>query len=638
MDRAARAIIRVVLLTVPVAVLYRLTWDAFNLPKLVILLVGVSLAAGCILLRPGAIRGCRAVAVPVLALLLPLFVGWLASPYKVWALAGQYTFWSGLVPLTVTTLLALVVAVAFRGSRELLMWPLLLSSACAGAYAIVQVLGWEMLDWGIYGRLVRGGSFFGNPNYSGGFLVLCLPLAIAAWRLQPARRPWLAPVCLLILGGVVLARSEVSWVAAFGGVVVTISLMSRASKVRAIGGLIALGCAAALVGGVTLAMTEPAIGGRLPYVRDRGFYWIGAAGMGLASPVVGRGPGVFALEGTRYRAIEEGARMGFSFTVDPHSLPMTLFANEGLVGLAGFIVLLLWLFRRARETEPGDCLSAGFVGVAVTFLVQSLAATDQIPQRMMLSVAIGGLAAGAMGQRSEEAEGRPSRPSLVRLATVVFLTLAALAVSGGVLASDRAAFAAEQAARRGDAALAVKHQVAAASLWNAAHHRSRLGSHLGQLLLGGDRIEQEDLAAVRQAYSYLEDIPDVDSLARFAEILYQASFSSAEPEALLDEASGVNERALSLDPVNPLLRVQAADILIAQGDPDAAHDILIVMFFYLPDQSQYWGALALANAQVGDEDVALSYMAAAFERNPRDARALRAREILEASDTDTSPK
>src|SRR5687768_14725896 len=77
------------------------SYSAFGVPKLVVVLAGVVIAAAMYVVEiahGASTRVVRAAWVPFAAVALPLVVAWAFSPYRGWAIFGSYSRLNGLIP------------------------------------------------------------------------------------------------------------------------------------------------------------------------------------------------------------------------------------------------------------------------------------------------------------------------------------------------------------------------------------------------------------------------------------------------------------------------------------------------------------------------------------------------------------
>jgi O-antigen ligase len=546
-------------------------------------------------------------------------------------LVGQFTSYQGLVPYALLIGLGLLIADSFRNDIEPVAFALVGSGAAAAVYAVAQRFGWDPIDWSLYGTILPGGSTLGNPNFAGSFFAVVTPLAIGLAILR--RGP--ASLALLVanVGGVAAAASEGAVLAAVGGAAVCLGLLaaSRWRPAPVVGAAVATLCALSIVGAVGAGLMSEDVASRSTSIQDRGWYWLAAGGMILDHPVAGHGPDSFAVEGVSYRRDEEGVLRAFAFTFDAHSVPLNLTASNGVIALAALVFLLLWTLRQAaddpveRSKRPSG-LWVGFFGAAVAYFVQSLWATDQLSVRMGLWVALGSLAASRVPQATDApAEGRERGwvPALALIGVVAAIAGALFALR--LVRSDHLTWLAISADREGRPAQAALYLTDAVEIRGDHEYRKLLGRALGGVAQSSEDPEPLE-SAMRDAFAYLEDFPDPEGLATYASFLHSTADGSPEQE---EESLTLFRKAVRIDGTNPLIRVGMSDVLIALGEPDAAHELLEPLFYGFPAQPQYWGALALANAHAGDFGPARNYMNQAFAIDPGDPRALAAQEIIE---------
>jgi len=217
----------------------------------------------------------------------------------------------------------------------------------------------------------RVNSLFFDPNIYGRFLaVVMLGLAAVLLRARRTRTVALAALALAVLwSGLVLTLSQSSFVALLAGLAV---LALGRFPVRAVAAAVA---AAAVTGAVLLLafpgivrvdLTDPesldrATSGRAALLE-------GGVALAAERPLLGWGSGAFEREYRREREASGPVAVAAS-----HTIPVTVAAEQGLVGLAVYIALLAAalarLLRAARRSAARAAVAAAFVGlVAHTWL------------------------------------------------------------------------------------------------------------------------------------------------------------------------------------------------------------------------------------------------------------------------------
>jgi putative inorganic carbon (hco3(-)) transporter len=225
----------------------------------------------------------------------------------------------------------------------------------------------------------RVNSLFFDPNIYGRFLALTM-IALAAtlvWTRNRSTVLMTAVVLGVLWAGLVLSLSQSSFAALLVGLAVLGVLRWKALPVLgSIAVLAAIAVAAVLLSPGSLeidtrstASLDKATSGRFDLVR-------GALSMARDRPVWGFGSGAFA---ERYRA-REGVRSQRVAAVS-HTIPLTVAAEQGLIGLLAYLALMLVAFRlvfggvRARvRGAPGgtpgtEAVAAAAVAAAFSALV-----------------------------------------------------------------------------------------------------------------------------------------------------------------------------------------------------------------------------------------------------------------------------
>jgi O-antigen ligase len=189
----------------------------------------------------------------------------------------------------------------------------------------------------------RVNSLFFDPNIYGRFLALTM-IALAAilvWSRERRTVLLVAAALGVLWAGLVLSLSQSSFAALLGGLAVLGVLRWKPLPVLgAIGGLAAIAMAVVLLSPGSLeidtrstASLDKATSGRFDLVS-------GALSMARDRPVWGFGSGSFA---ERYRE-REGVRSERVAAVS-HTIPLTVAAEQGLIGLLAYIALMAAAFR-----------------------------------------------------------------------------------------------------------------------------------------------------------------------------------------------------------------------------------------------------------------------------------------------------
>ena len=176
-----RAVLLVLAAGVP-AFFFRGVVDPFGIPKLALLAVGISVVValrGMEILQGSTRAGLDRMLIPAAALTLPLVVSWGLSPYRSWALLGAHGRLQGLLPYLFVIVFGILVADAFRGRAGQLAMAMSWAGAIVGGYAAMQTVGLDPFEWSLFGSPTEAVSTTGNPNFTGGFLGIAMPVAMA---------------------------------------------------------------------------------------------------------------------------------------------------------------------------------------------------------------------------------------------------------------------------------------------------------------------------------------------------------------------------------------------------------------------------------------------------------------------------
>lgn len=248
----------------------------------------------------------------------------------------------------------------------------------------------------------RVNSLFFDPNIYGRFLALTMVLVAALLLWTPHRRVLIGccVVLALLWAGLVPSLSESSFAAlGFGLVVLAALRWSLRPVLLTVGVLVlavlAVGLAKPSVFGLegrSFSAVDKATSGRAELVR-------GGVRMFADRPLQGFGSGSFA---ERYRDREN--LLSERSPAESHTIPVTVAAEQGVIGLVAYFVLLVAAFglvlRGASRTLPRAAVAAAFCALVLHTLVYAAFLED--PLTWALLAAAGGL-------RRDAPEGSLSR-------------------------------------------------------------------------------------------------------------------------------------------------------------------------------------------------------------------------------------
>jgi putative inorganic carbon (HCO3(-)) transporter len=260
-----------------------------------------------------------------------------------------------------------------------------------------------------YSSFFRVNSLFFDPNIFGRFLALVLVAAVVALYATRTRNRvlLLAAAVLWLWGGLLTTYSESSMIALLVGLAVVVAY--RYDPWSAVAGL---GLVAVV--GLLVLLLAPASARFGLFEREGSANAATSGRVGLVSgglklfakrPLYGFGSGSFAKEFQRQEQQASGATAS-------HTTPVTVAAEQGLVGLASYLFLLatalLLLWREAGRSPPQLALFACFVALVVHTLGYADFLED--PTTWFLLGAALALAARGVGKARPAVGGRAAQP------------------------------------------------------------------------------------------------------------------------------------------------------------------------------------------------------------------------------------
>lgn len=265
-----------------------------------------------------------------------------------------------------------------------------------------------------YDNFFRVNSLFFDPNIYGRFLALVMLAAMAGVLWSARRRPvWIGGAVLLwLLAGLVTSFSQSSIAALLLGLAV---LAAWRWDVRS---TIYVALAAVAVAAVAVAVAPPSLhlglsgrgGSASNATSGRTKLIEGGLRLFADRPLEGFGPGSFALEYRRHEHVE-----GQSATSASHTIPITVAAEQGIVGLALYVALLISSFAvlfgshpPAGRSPPRMALAACFAALVLHTLTYADFLEDPMTWTLLgVGVALAVSARGGKPRRGA-ARGEPA--------------------------------------------------------------------------------------------------------------------------------------------------------------------------------------------------------------------------------------
>jgi O-antigen ligase len=219
------------------------------------------------------------------------------------------------------------------------------------------------------------GGFTPQPNAAATFLEVAAPLgiALAVSSRKPASKVVLAIGTLSVVYAIFLTASRGSWLAlgVTASLAIALSVLARLPR-RTARMIVGAGIAIAFFGLIAVVALGP---DRLPFLSstfsrasDRGRLFLNSLYLAGDYAFSGAGLGdTFALVYSRYSLLIQ-----VPFLTYAHNLPLSVWLNQGLLGLIAFGGLALtfyaFVFRVNRAAQPSALFHGAWLGVTATLL------------------------------------------------------------------------------------------------------------------------------------------------------------------------------------------------------------------------------------------------------------------------------
>lgn len=529
-------------------------------------------------------------------------------------------------------------------ARLMLGWALAAALAAA-TYACLQVVGLDPFVWkgtSVFAGWARPFATLGHPSHLGGYLAMCLPIAVLFLGEALRTRRWRACVllgmaALLIVVALLCSLARGAWLATAVSAGAAVVLLARQHPKRSLvlgGALLSLAALTAAAGLLWLpdAAVAGALSERIARLGEspRLVLWRAALRIFAEHPWLGSGLDTFQLAFVRVRPAALWAWEGQRAPTRAHSELIHILATQGLLGFATAAFFVTALCRagarawRSCGTEERALLATGGAVLGI-YALHLTTGSSAVALSVLAAVLAGGLS-GWAGQRATvdstvaaslilQGDGPPSRgasaPAKVSAGDVVgrwmmrtlalgCLPLAALLVAQPLTAAVYARRGVEMTTRSPIEACANLAQATRLAPQNDFYW-AKLGLAAEQFAATSPSIEQRQrllstaLGAFERAVTLIAANPyHHANLGRLRGKLALLGAPRAEAYAAHDEA-------LRLDPNNVDLLRQAAATALLLNDferSDAyAERALAIVPTYAPALA-HLGFVALARGQV----------------------------------------
>lgn len=497
--------------------------------------------------------------------------------------------------------------------------------------AVAIVLGvWTLLEAGglrpLPSDLDRPGALLGNATDQGAVaaaLAVVLLARVLAVRRSRAEVAVLAGAAALAAGTVVLSGSRAALLALVVGVLAAAMTAPAPRRVRVLAAAVAIGTVS------VLAVAVPAMSTRLgglagDAIAGRLLIWRETLDVVAAHPLLGTGPNGFLDAVAAVHGPEWFAQNGDTAVLDsPHNLLLQALVVAGPLGLvgavAGLVALTITVVRRIRAAsdERRALVLPAALGAGVLVLVLFTHVTA--PATCVLAA----LLLGAAVARERPRESRRGRFA-VAVAAIAWTALVTTALAGEV-----AVGAAVTRVGLGLPGTGNEAATAAAALrpWDvdtpilAAQAYTDLADREGPLaeLARGD-VERMAAEWSRRAW----DAAPTSLIAGRTRVVtglsqWRAAGEEGDPAEAsrqLDEVASTLDQLRARFPRDPWVAHRAGAVALAQGEVDAAEELLLLATRLDPTRADPWLTLAFLYEQQGDATAAAEAQAMAEALSP----------------------
>lgn len=514
--------------------------------------LGVWLLGG----RGMIVAGSSPVAVLVGAFLTVHLAATLFSQNPAYSFSRSFIQWFALF------LLFLVSSKVYHSARQ--AWSLIaiicLTFFAASLYGVAQSRGLDPFPWqDEKGLLLTAPATFGNPNVASHALIPVILLALGMSSLPRGR--WALLLVPVYLYHFSLTQTRGSLAGLVGGIVLALVALACAARVkspsRAVTATVLVASAGAVsllagVAAVTMARTgQPYPDDPTLTIRYHAFY--GAARMIQDKPLLGHGPGMYAMANAPYwTPLEQAQLRDFNRqNYHVHNEPLEIAVDAGLPAGALYLAILTWslaqglLFGLTSQTRSERALAVTLAAVFFAFLIDGLFGFNvHAPVSGVLVFLLAGVLQGV----SWETRGIPKRSHSLFARTLLIALAASIPVLG---VRD---FWAQVQHQRGQGAVAYHEMEVAAACFAAAAQLAPYDwshyHHWGVAAISGGRIAEGADHLARAVALNPSSITSVILLAR-AKLDLASQTRNATAEELLLEASRLAQRVVDLNPLLP---------------------------------------------------------------------------------------
>jgi putative inorganic carbon (HCO3(-)) transporter len=433
------------------------------------------------------------------------------------AIFGVYDRWEGLLTIVTYALLFWLAVQLLSSEAEArgLIWSLLISGYVVGAIAILQS-GFGLLGGGYFqgaNGVLRADATLANPDFTGIFLAMLLPVALAKLvsRRPAVTRVLAANLVVVLLLGLIATYTRAAWIGAVVGVIIVLVLRRGRFHVWPLvisTSVVIIGFA--LVAGVAASAPPGARGGvghavlaRIVSITDltsgtqneRLGTWADTLRLIASRPILGFGPDTFGLV---YPQFETSNKLGVLWD-KPHQDALGVAASQGILGLLAYIWILaafIGTFWKGRHLRGAVALFGGWVAYVVAIQFDFSWIPTSFPFWLFAAAAIVTWAPDLKIVRVAEFPRRIAVPTLAAGALVLLLLMIPGVVTPYL--ADAAYYGTQAAADLGQARATIAEARSLAPY--EATYAIEAGNYALNLDQNGNPASNADWTAAAEAY------------------------------------------------------------------------------------------------------------------------------------------
>lgn len=213
-------------------------------------------------------------------------------------------------------------------------------------------------------------AFYNSPNYLAMYLAPAIIIGIFFWR---ENFIFYGPSLGVLIIAFYLTQSYAAWLAVFIALAIIWIIKKELFGWRVLASLFLVASSFFLLQIGTTKLFNLVHATERSSASSRLMIWSAALKIGLDNPVLGIGPGNFQ---NKYLEYQKYFPPYLEWAVpQPHNLFLAFWLQAGLIGLIGFIWLLIFWFRRIMSGKGNQSEKCVYLGIMLYILLHGLADT-----------------------------------------------------------------------------------------------------------------------------------------------------------------------------------------------------------------------------------------------------------------------